>query len=672
MQFNAQNTKVELTGNPFVDTGLGVLASLANLDNVQELSFQKMREVHNRFEDQLMDTNEKINSFTMIFTKNSLLVHPSMKPKEARKPAYKAVVRALLDSVGKESIPERCEACGNEGTIDFAELCNSALNSISSKERTRSIGRDWFPLSGSLGSDAQALPAASRPVHLCSKCLFAVHYLPLGLMLLEGKLAVFQSTSIDFWYEIIRDLTYEILNRTQAGMYKTLGQKESSGKVVSRFLNLFDKLQRDKRMGDIPMGANLVIWRFTNSGASPDCQIEEIPNPVLIFLWDAVRYGMRKEIEGLIEKEGKNPNYSIFRCIAERRDYPGLYPSGKKSGASPLLYSLYQIRILEKPYKAIESAYMLARKVSNGTDPKAIKRLQREEAFKEMSTKSLFRKTMVDLVKNGEFTFEEYCKLFPRELGSGVSVKWDGWDNIRYYLNHTQDSDRPQKDLAAKNEGIPMEFSDFKDVYRYSWAIFDNYTKERGNGRFEKEVLEQMGRGTINAEWLCRQFVRLAEDAKGFTYVDWEKLCKKDNGSTSVFELLFQMRLLWTQWLYQGRPKDFKEIISKDNTFISKNSIAFSGLPEPCQKFLTTLYGKYIERIGIERFYRDVLIRLRRKEIGLYWFRDKILSVSELEENEFNEMWEDFLIGDDGRAYPNEMLFQLRLALANLYRENKS
>src|SRR5262249_14307095 len=128
---------------------------------------------------------------------------PSIKDKEKRGSTYRSILNNLLNKIGNGDLPYRCEACGVLWSVNFDALCKTAL-AETGKEESRFVGRDWFPLSGSLGSDAQALPGASRPVHLCAKCLFAVHYLPLGLILLDGQLAVFQSTSVEFWYDLVR------------------------------------------------------------------------------------------------------------------------------------------------------------------------------------------------------------------------------------------------------------------------------------------------------------------------------------------------------------------------------------------------------------------------------------------------------------------------------------
>ena len=41
------SNKIELTGNPFVDTGLGVIASLTNdLDDINELTLAHLKSVY--------------------------------------------------------------------------------------------------------------------------------------------------------------------------------------------------------------------------------------------------------------------------------------------------------------------------------------------------------------------------------------------------------------------------------------------------------------------------------------------------------------------------------------------------------------------------------------------------------------------------------------------------
>ncbi|WHZ30103.1 MAG: hypothetical protein OJF51_004906 [Nitrospira sp.] len=647
--------KIDLTGNPFVDTGLAVIAARAHLEDVRDLTLDTIRTVHGDGI-QLTSWNSSLKNFTMIFTSNSLLTNPAIKDKAKRAKSYRAVLGGLLSKIGIEELSKRCEACGTYRSVDFVTLCRTALAGIEIKDQPRFIGRDWFPLSGSLGSDAQALPAASRPVNLCAKCLFAIHYLPLGLILLDGRLAVFQSTSIEFWYELVRDIVIEVEVRITAGIYDTFGAKEGSKALVKRLLSLFRRLQAEQR-SNLQPGTALQVWRFTNSGASPECAIEEIPNPALVFLQKAVQHGLDQEIETLIGNEGKKER-TLFRCITERKDYFRLYPKGKWTGASPKLFALYQAHVCERSGRALTLAHTLAKERAKELRPKDLERLRREEAFKERSVRNQFQSLIAELSQKRKFSLNDYLVLFPlREDVPGIQVHGDGWRLVRYYLHHVDDSNI-EITCSASSEGCSPKLVLLRF---YSIRILQHYVQERGKERFQSEVLNRIRRGEIGALWLRRQFTSLAETYPGFSYGMWEQLCRNERGGLILHELLFQMRILWSGLLTQAHPSGIT----------LQNCERSSGLPTAVETYLRELFARYTEQRGLKRFHRDVLVRLRRKEIGLGWFEHQIRNTgwkpSQLALFSADE-WENFLRDENGRPLAEERLFQMHLLFANLYR----
>ena len=277
--------KIALSGNPFVDTGLGVIAALGGLDDVTALTLAKVREV---FDDGtgLAEWNSKLKTFTQVFGTNGPLFQKGygykkgVGPGERNLAIYRGTLEALLDAISAASKGSPCEACGGPTDFDFASACSKVIEAAEAKAPDEKwVGRDWFPLSGSLGSDAQALPVASRSVHVCPRCLFAVHYLPLALISLDGWPALFQSTSVEFWYELVRDLIKGdggAESRVKLKHFDTPGTKEGSRAVARRLMAFFERIQEANRFGDIARGATLLVWRFKNSGASPDCQIDVI------------------------------------------------------------------------------------------------------------------------------------------------------------------------------------------------------------------------------------------------------------------------------------------------------------------------------------------------------------------------------------------------------------
>jgi hypothetical protein len=85
---------------------------------------------------------------------------------------------AILNSIGHEDIVEKCDTCGNDRSLDLDKLVKASGYDVEQKHRRKKekeqemkkratvtlyhAGRDWFPLAGSMGNDAQALPCASR------------------------------------------------------------------------------------------------------------------------------------------------------------------------------------------------------------------------------------------------------------------------------------------------------------------------------------------------------------------------------------------------------------------------------------------------------------------------------------------------------------------------------
>ena len=160
--------------------------------------------------------------------------------------------------------------------------------------------------------------------------------------------------------------------------------------------------------------------------------------------------------------------------------------------------------------------------------------------------------------------------------------------------------------------------------------------------------------------WLKNQFVHLAESENGFTYENWNNLCKQDDQSVFISELMFQMRLLWIQWIREDQTMvNFSQpIVSGDN-----------GIPEKINRTLEMIAKNYIEQRGDSRYYQDILVKIRKKELGMAWIRRKFTESSVLNNEPITEQeWDDFLIDDEGNDVKNERFFQIQLAFANIYR----
>ena len=137
------DNKISLTGNPFVDNGLAVIAALADCKTMNELTLEKIREVHKKGE-RLARANNILSSTFSLYLNSPLTNQKKGKDNTPLLKNYAKMTTTILDGIGKETINEYCDFCGNPKSTDLVGH----------------MGRHWFPLSGSMGSDAQALPAA--------------------------------------------------------------------------------------------------------------------------------------------------------------------------------------------------------------------------------------------------------------------------------------------------------------------------------------------------------------------------------------------------------------------------------------------------------------------------------------------------------------------------------
>ena len=117
--------------------------------------------------------------------------------------------------------------------FNFHKMCASALAEAGQKVPERkSIGRDWVPLAGSLGNDAQALPAASRSLHVSATALLSLQYLPLGMFLHQGRLACYQCTYSPLMQQLTQDVVERNRVRMQAGDTEILGKGAGSCRIA--------------------------------------------------------------------------------------------------------------------------------------------------------------------------------------------------------------------------------------------------------------------------------------------------------------------------------------------------------------------------------------------------------------------------------------------------------
>ncbi|MBT9136387.1 MAG: hypothetical protein DDT34_01463 [Firmicutes bacterium] len=538
------------TGNPFVDTGLSVVVAKAREAGwsgqfVTDLTPEAFRMAVGNGK-WLAAASRRLKAFMMIVGKNSPLTNymtnPSLRKENAGKlkpeddkgwQEYTEIVQGLLaEATTALSSNEMCECCG--------ERPPTRVLADNGKE----IGRDWFPLAGSLAG-AESLPAASRSPKFCAVCLLAIQMLPLGVTLLNGKLACFHSTT----WQITQFLVEDFYRETMASLHASssqdrvaaYGAKGGSAPTALILLRRFNDLRASKRILNLPAHTALYIWLFTNSGQKPDCDLIEIPNRSLVFLWEAAQC-YRAEVESLLRQEAKKPDYQLLECIRRQRDYEMLYPWRDKSPASKELFELYQTQVLGYSVSSLrvaeKMAYMLKQRWQTTKEKKLLQKLIKEKANGKSDLRGVVRDFSIELAGEGLLALEEYVQLFPAETRRPLRAQTHGWKWIWFYLNH--------QDLKADARAtIPTEAVMFTNpkIKRFAHDVFDYYLARRGLERIKKDILDAFRRNAITTADLQRWFCYLAEAREGYSNEDWDDLCRDENGNNVTAELRFQFRL---------------------------------------------------------------------------------------------------------------------------------
>ena len=103
-----------LTGNPFVDWGLSIAAAMAQLESVEALTDDHLKNVVGDGT-ALARRHQRLKAFIPVFGSNTPLHNPKPKgkgPGEAHVNNYASLLVRIRDAIGGENNSHPCEVCG--------------------------------------------------------------------------------------------------------------------------------------------------------------------------------------------------------------------------------------------------------------------------------------------------------------------------------------------------------------------------------------------------------------------------------------------------------------------------------------------------------------------------------------------------------------------------------
>lgn len=532
------------TGNPFVDCGLAVVTYLAGRSSIDDLTLSDIANVVGDGSG-LAAKNVLLKSYTMVFGTNGPLMQYAYRKSGTNEVIYRSMLHLLVRATAEEgSQGEPCELSGIRTRLDLHALSSQALREAGQKLPERKwVGRDWLPLAGSLGNDAQTMPAASRPLHVSALALLAVQYLPLGVCLLEGKLTCFQSTSPALVQQLTADLAGQYLDRLAAGNADIIGKGLGSSTLVNQLLRLFERTKKLVQSESLAANTTLYAWLFSNSGANPYCRILPIPDPVLRFLAAAVQEEYAPEIRRLVDGEPKDPRLQFFSAIREQRDYRRLYPFKKWPGTTQGFFEFYQRQICGTRGRALRVARELAADAVANLTPKQFKEVRKQEGFRDPKNRDALRSLMIS-----HSSMDDYDALFPSQRHP-IRVDSRGWNLLQFYLGKT-DIER----TTVPEDDMP------RTTHPKISLIAREYARVHSLKRV-KDTIDNLARRKYGVRWLQDVFCRMAESTPEFELGDWDEFVCDEDGRPATFELLFEMRLALAN-VYREQTEQRKEEIS--------------------------------------------------------------------------------------------------------------
>lgn len=242
------------TGDPFADTGGYVIEYLSKREPEKDI-FEIIEDVTRLY---VNNWDAKLNTFFL----NSKITQP----------AYKANQKILGTLKYFKSLIEETD----EGIVGHCRL--SGVNT-----KLYQAGRDNSILSGS-GTLINFHHFFQQGIMMSKEMLIRMHFVPLGVVLIQGKVAVLKSNDIEL-------NKYFVEENIKANLQKIATGTDEVGVIKSEFNNpsnaifafIDDAIPKVKIHNNLKGKISLTLFHFTNFGASPEVQIYQIPASVFAF-----------------------------------------------------------------------------------------------------------------------------------------------------------------------------------------------------------------------------------------------------------------------------------------------------------------------------------------------------------------------------------------------------
>ncbi|MEX2682063.1 MAG: hypothetical protein Q6373_010715, partial [Candidatus Sigynarchaeota archaeon] len=326
-------------GNIFVDQGQMTLKVLLNKKPMEPLLVQDIIGLEKSTScagfSWLADNIVRFKSYSMLYTMNHPRSNPSEKDEQVKIDTFKELLVSLVKGIVAEYDPAikkplTCDVCGHEHDFRFDDVFKEILSKLKKEPALKFPCREFFPLAGTMGGEAQSFSNMSRGPIICPRCLLMVYYLPFSSQVIEGNLAIFQVSDPKLQFHLVSQVVRKYIEKISIA--KPDDKIETDGKDKKNKNELIFELLLDLFKAILPASPtpkdfltnfpgrniNYWLWKYTNAGQGAFLSYERIPNSLVYFVYVTYCFDLHGSMISMLHQELKDIKYTprqFFNCI---------------------------------------------------------------------------------------------------------------------------------------------------------------------------------------------------------------------------------------------------------------------------------------------------------------------------------------------------------------------
>lgn len=665
------------TGNAMLNNALMTIEALANLNNVSEITPEVLLKLYAEpiKGHSLLSLNQRLKSYTMIFSLNNPLVNPAKKADNIGPSIYNNILLSIINNCETNG-SHICEISGLRFEKTFEDFYKEQIDNLKNKVKSKkldpkkekselanldntdlSINRCWFPLIGGLGSDAQALPQAKFSLRIHPICIAAMQFLPLSALLYKGSILLIDSSNFNFSRTFVKSNTEDVIKRISLTP-ETESIENIKDFAKGNYLLKALKVLEEKGIEDDYSDLNL--WSFTNSGTGASCEIDRIPNSLIKKLNKLINNPeIKNELIRIVENRNISGNF--LNALGDNLEWYGLFPAKNYEGVSVPFMEAY-LHIIGSERK-VQIAKHLAYLINKYKSKSFEKYLIKSDAYNEKEYRMDFYSVLIKATECKEWDI--YLQLQISDSLEAFPVR-----NTIYNIYKITHYFYQKQTFTKIQENVEVEYSKVENVCRWLIAIIQNDSNPQAT---IKRLIDPQDYQTVGyTELLLRSAQYASVNLKSIFYALYEP-----SGKPSRYGLNELLRLFFSQ--PEQRKFEIFELKEADEAIEEDYQNWFSTFDDFARDYQVYYFDKYKnDNTGMmpyNKYLNQVLSIPNEATKFMKWFDEAIENTNaslKKDVSELQDKWSDDLLYNPQGEFTSLARFAIQFSLRKMYYQSIS